>query len=370
MVAVRVTLVTGFPNFRAMHVVAQILGSTSDGVWAVVAPKDVAAAEAWRTELPLEQRTRLRLLTGEPWAIDMGLSGSEYRELTLAVDCIQHLAQTSGAVAEQRGREPCEVVNIGGMREALELARACTHLESLVIHSSVLVSGDREGVVLESDLAAGQDFPGPDSATLARAELMARRRMPQLPIVIVRSGQVLGASGDGRTDHLEGVYLLILLILNAPQELSALLSRSGAAPLNVVPVDYLAQAADALSRNPDALGQTVHLTDPSPMSVRMAFELCVKIRARLSGAGVVFPTSGSVLRQGSLLRDSLQSMVWRPRAFLNATFRDVSYRTQSAERLLRDAGLVCPPLESYFEQLVRHVAHTLAHPPVAVKASR
>jgi thioester reductase-like protein len=369
MAAARVTLVTGFPNFRATHVVAQILGSSSDGVWAVVAPKDVVAAEEWRADLPLSQQRRLRLLTGEPWAIDMGLSGPEYRELTLAIDCIQHLAQTSGAVAEQRGREPCELVNVGGMREALELARACTHLESLVVHSSILVSGDREGVVLESELVAGQDFPGPDSATLARAELMARRRMPQLPIVIVRSGQVLGASSNGRMESLEGVYLLILLILNSPQDLSALLSRSGGAPLHVVPVDYLAQAADALSRNPDALGQTVHLTDPSPMSVRMAFELCVKLRARLSDAGVVFPAAGSILRQGSLLRDGLQSIVWRPRAFIHTTFRDVSYRTEGAERLLRDAGLVCPPLESYFEHLVRHVAHTVAHPPVSARAS-
>jgi nucleoside-diphosphate-sugar epimerase len=369
MVAARVTLVTGFPNFRARHVVAQILGSSLDGVWAVVAPKDIAFAEEWRAELPLRQRTRLRLLTGEPWAIDMGLSGSEYRELIQAVDCIQHLAQTSGTAAERRGGEPCEVVNIGGMREALELARACTQLQSLVVHSSVLVSGDREGVVLESELAAGQDFPGPDSATLARAELMARRRMPQLPIVVVRSGPVVGASGNGRADGLEGVYLLILLILNAPQELSALLSRSGDAPLHVVPVDYLAQAAEALSRNPDALGQTVHLTDPNPMSVRMAFEQCVTLRARLSDAGVALPAAGSVLRRDSLLRDSLQSIVWRPRAFINTTFREVRYRTESAERLLRDAGLVCPPLESYLEQLVRHVAHTIAHPPAAAKAS-
>ena len=106
----------------------------------------------------------------------------------------------------------------------------------------------------ESELVAGQRFPGPGPATLARAELMARRRMDRLPVVVARTGQVVGPSGTGAVDTLEGVYLLILLILNSPQDLSALLPDWGEAPIHVVPVDHFVRAAAALSHLPEKFG--------------------------------------------------------------------------------------------------------------------
>jgi thioester reductase-like protein len=353
----RVTLVTGFPNFRAAHLVRHLLANCTDTVWAVVAPHEAQAAESQRNQLPPSQRARLELLAGDASAIDMGLSGPEYSGLTRVVECIQHLAQASGPAG---ARDQAELVNVGGMREALELARACPGLQSLVVHSSVSVSGDRVGAVNESELVAGQNFPGARAETLARAELMARRRMHQLPIVVLRCGHVVGPSDTGRIDTLDGVYLLILLILNSPQDVSALLGTWGDAPVNVVPVDYLALAAEAVSRSPEAIGQTLHLTEPNPMTVRMAFNRCVAARARLSAAGVQMPAPGAVVRRDAALREMFQSIVRRPRPFVSTNFPEVHYATDVAERLLGNAGLSCPPLEGYFEHLVRHVAQSVA----------
>jgi thioester reductase-like protein len=364
MPAARVTLVTGFPNHRATSLVSHLLAHCSDHVWAVITPERSAHAERYREQLPSAQRERLRLFTGEPSSIDMGLSGPEYRDLTDAVGCIQHLAPTTEPT---EGGEPCELVNVGGTREVLELATAARQLESVVIHSSVAVSGDREGSVAEADLEAGQRFSGPGLATLARAELMARRRMHRLPIVVLRTGQVVGPTTNGAVESLEGVYLLILLILSSPQELTALLPRWGNAPLHVVPMDCLVQAAVAASRSRDLMGQTLHMTDPNPMSLRLAFERCLKLRADLSESGLIPPLSSS-LRRDRVLREGRQQTLPRPRAFINTTFRNVRYGTEGAERWFRAVGMTFPPLESYFEQLVRHVAETIAHPP-ASKAS-
>lgn len=366
MPASRVTLVTGFPNFRATHFVGHLLANQSDDVWAVVSAADATDAERYRAGLPPDQSARLRFFSGDAAAIDMGLSGKEYRELCSAVGCIQHLAQIGAGAG---GRKSCEAVNIGGMREVLELARAAARLESLVVHSSLAVSGDRQGDVTEAELELGQRFPGPESFTLARAELMARRRSDRLPIVVLRTGQVVGPSTNGRVDTLDGVYLLILLILGSPQDLSPLLPDWGDAPLHVVPIDHLVRAADAVSRSRAALGATLQLTDPNPMTVRVSFNRCMKIRERLSAEGLCMPPVGAALRRDTLLRDGLQSILWRPRTFINMTFRKVRYGTEVAERLLRDAGLVCPSLESYFEHLVRHVAQTLANPPPKVAKS-
>ena len=319
----------------------------------MVPPREASDAERYAAALPPGLAARFRYYVGEPWAIDMGLAGSEYRELCRAVTRIQHAAMVTGP---SFGKEPFDDLHVGSTREALELAQAAERLESLIVHSGLVVSGDRQGYVSEAELVAGQRFAGPGPAGLARAELMARRHMDRLPVVVVRSGQVVGPSDSGAVDVLEGVYLLILLILSAPQDLSALLPDWGDAPVHVVPIDHYLRAVDVISSDPQALGQTVHLTDPQPMTVHLAFNRCMKIRERLAEEeGLVLPSASSALRRDGVLRDSLQTLLWRPRTFINMSFRNVRYGTEIAERLLGPHGLACPSLESYFEQLVRHV---------------
>lgn len=348
-----VTLVTGFPNAKARQLASHLLGSAEGEVWAVVPPRDTASAEQFARMLPGALAARFRFYVGEPWAIDMGLSGAEYREIRAAVTYIQHAALVTGPTFS---KEAYDELQVGSMREALELASAADRLAALVVHSGLVVSGDRQGYVGEGELVADQRFAGPGPAALARAELMAQRRMDRLPIVVVRSGQVVGPSDSGAVDVLEGVYLLILLILNAPQDLSALLPDWGDAPLHVAPVDHYVRAVEALAREPRARGQTVHLTDPRPMTVRQAFNRCMKIRDRLSeDEGLVLPPASSTLRRDGVVRDSLQSLLWRPRTFINMTFRNVHYGTERAEALLGPRGLGCPSLDGYFERLVRHV---------------
>jgi thioester reductase-like protein len=351
---VPVTLVTGFPNAKASHLVSHLLANGRGEVSVVVSPRDAAETERYAAALPPAFAARFRYYVGEPWAIDMGLAGAEYRELCRAVTCIQHAGMVTGP---SFGKEAYDDLIVGSMREALELALAAERLGALIVHSGLVVSGDRQGHVGEAELVAGQRFASPGPAALARAELMARRHMARLPVVVVRSGQVVGPADSGAVDVLEGVYLLILLILNSPQDLSALLADWGDAPVHVVPIDYYVRAVDALSGNPQALGQTVHLTDPQPMTVRVAFNRCMKIRERfIEDEGLVLPSASSALRRDGVLRDSLQAILWRPRTFINMTFRKVRYGTELAERLLGPHGLACPSLESYFEQLVRHVA--------------
>ena len=348
-----VTLVTGFPNPKARQLASYLLDSAPGDVWAVVSPRDTASAERFVHALPEGFGARFRFYVGEPWAIDMGLSGAEYRELRGAVTSIHHAALVTGP---SFSKEAYDELQVGSMREALELASAADRLGALVVHSGLVVSGDRQGYVGEGELVSEQRFTGPGPAALARAELMAQRRMDRLPIVVVRSGQVVGPSGSGAVDVLEGVYLLILLILNAPQDLSALLPDWGDAPLHVAPIDYYVRAVDALARDPQALGQTLHLTDPRPMTVRQAFNRCMKIRDRLAEEeGLVLPPASAALRRDGVLRDSLQSLLWRPRTFINMTFRNVRYGTEIAEALLGPSALGCPPLDAYFERLVRHV---------------
>jgi thioester reductase-like protein len=344
--------VLGLPNLRARHLARHLLASSERRVFALVRERDKREVESWHHGLA-DDGERLVLLEGDPSAIDLGLSGPEYRHLCEHVTHIHHLAQVTDLGA---ARQECEAANIGGTREALELGSACRQLQALVVHSNVCVSGDRSGLVKEHELNVGQAFSGPVDASLALSEQMARRRMSKLPIVVLRAGRVVDDSLTPTGDALDGVQLLIVLILNSPQDLSAMLPPWGDAPLNVVNLSYLVRAAERLGREPRALGRTFHLTDAAPLSIRSVFTRCMQIRDRLhKDEGLVLPPVSRVIRNVQ----SLQGILRRPRAFISMNFRDVQYDTSQAEQLLGELGLSCPTLQSYLEPLVRHVAQTI-----------
>src|SRR5260221_10497866 len=162
-----VVLVTGFPSFRGRKMVEQLLsGSPTAQVYAIVHPKLSEQAKTFLGHLEPSERDRVVVYEGDAAAIDLGLSGVEYRELAGRVERIHHVAQVTYPGVS---RKIAELVNVGAMREILEFARVCERLACLICHSSAQVSGSRTGLVLEEELSARQSFRSPVEETLAPA---------------------------------------------------------------------------------------------------------------------------------------------------------------------------------------------------------
>src|SRR6201999_2227812 len=122
-------------------------------------------------------------------AIDLGLSGLEFKSLASDVTHIHHCAQVTHLGVDARAAEH---MNIGGAREAIEMAATCDKLECLVFHSTAHVSGDRTGLVEEDALQAGQAFRSIVEETKARAEKVMRAAMDRVPIAVMRPATVVG----------------------------------------------------------------------------------------------------------------------------------------------------------------------------------
>src|SRR3984957_19585458 len=252
MSADEVVLLTGFPSLLARTVCADIVQSDPRArVRAIVRPKFDKEANGFLDELPPDQRSRVDVVEGDAAAIDMGLSGLEFKAIAREVTHIHHCAQVT-----HLGVEPvaAERVNVGGAREAIELAAACDKLECLVFHSTAHVSGDRTGLVREGDLQAGQAFRSIVEETKARAEKVMRSAMGRVPIAVMRPATVVGDSRSGEVDRFDGPYLLILLVVTSPPDLALPLPGPGDEALNLVPIDWVARASVALGRDDRARG--------------------------------------------------------------------------------------------------------------------
>ncbi|CAN5917967.1 SDR family oxidoreductase [soil metagenome] len=347
-----VVLLTGFPSFAARKMCEELVRTPRTLVHAVVQSKLEGEARAALDALPLDQRRRVNLLDGDAAAMDFGLSGAELRSLAGEIDRIHHMAQVAFLGAD---RKLAETVNIGGARELLEVARACSSLKSVVFHSTAHVSGDRTGVILEGELDKGQAFRNVVEETLARGEKMMRAAMSKLPIAVVRPTVVVGDSQSGEVDRLDGPYFLILLIVTSPPDFPLPLPGRPDALLHLVPVDYYVRAACAIGRDPRAHGRTFHVGDPAPLTGKRVFELVAAAGGRRSPRGFI-PAN---LTKALLRTPGLDRLAKSPRAFMDALATPVTYSFANTTEVLVDTDIRCPPLESYFESLVEYVQHRL-----------
>ena len=348
-----VVLLTGFPSFAARKMCEELLRSKERTfVHAIVQAKFQTEAREARGALPLEQRARVNLIEGDAASMDFGLSGAELKAITPEIDRIHHMAQVSYLGAD---RKLAEAVNLGGARELLEVAGACSSLKCAVFHSTAHVSGDRTGLVLEGELDKGQEFRNVVEETLARGEKMMRAAMKKLPIAVVRPTIVVGDSQTGEVDRFDGPYFLILLIVTSPPDFPLPLPGRPDASLHLVPVDYYVRATAAIGRDPRAPGRTFHVGDPAPLPAKRVFELVAAAGGLRSPRGFL-PAN---LTKALLRTPGIDRFAKSPRAFLDALVTRVSYSSANTSELLADTDIRCPPLESYVEGLVEYVQDRL-----------
>jgi thioester reductase-like protein len=342
-------LVTGFPALRARTLVRLALALRPEVKLTLLVDRERrSAAEAVLSELDPLVAPRVKLLLCQVSAIDFGLAGATYMELARRTTRVHHLYQTLDRNLDER---TATRVNVHGAREVIEFARVAPKLERVVHYSSIFVSGDRTGVVLEDELEAGQGFRSRAEETLALAEAMLKRA-PGLPLTVLRAAQVVGDSESGETDRLDGPYPLIAYVVGTDEEDVALpLPARADARLEMIPVDFLAKAGILLGESPAALGETLHLSIQDPVTARVFVERA----ASLCEKGVVMGLAPAPLGK-TLSRHHASRVFGRYVAALNDWITTpVRHDDARAKRLLEAVNLERPELDAILPKMVEHV---------------
>lgn len=349
----RVHLVTGYPGFLGRRLVRRLLTDPAERprrLVCLVQPRHAQAARADLAQLPAPEA---ELVEGDITHMHLGLSGAEWRALAEEVTDVWHLAAKTrlGAGAAELRR-----VNVDGTRNVIELARAARRLSRLSHFSTAFVSGTRVGVILEDELTVGQRFHNAYEETKYQAELLVRRAQSELPATVLRPSVVVGDSRTGEIDRFDGPYALAILLVASPLAVPLPLPGDAVAPLNVVPVDFVVDAAVAIARHPAGAGRTVHLVDPAPMSARRVYEL---IAAR---AGKKLPSVSVPHRafQALLQLPLLERLSRTHRPAIEYVNHLAIYNCRTLLDLLDGSGIRCPPIASYLDRLIEFVQASFA----------
>lgn len=342
-------LLTGFPSFTAQRMVRKILATDAEArLFMLAREKFARAAEDFLEPLPEAQRRRVRVVVGDVCDMDLGLAGSEYKALAEEVTTIHHLAGVYWMGVE---REVAERVNVDGTRGVMELAGECRRLRRVCHWSTAQVSGRRKGIILEEELDEGQRFHNFYEETKFEAEKLARAASRRMPVTIFRPGNIVGDSHTGEIDKFDGPYYLMVLIVQGPLDVHLPLPGRGAAPIHLVPIDFVVDAAYALAMDDRAAGGTYHLVDPNPFSARQVYEIVAERANKKRPRG--FIPSG--ITRAVMRTPGLERLARAPRSFLESFDHLVFYNSRHAQQLLHGTGIECPPFDSYVDNLIRYV---------------
>ena len=333
-------LITGFPKLLARRLALRLHAGGAQ-VSLLVEESDAGAAREFA-------RGAMDVLVGDPSAMHLGLSTSEYRELTNSVTDVFHAAEQSTLASP---REEMRRLNLTGTQAVLELAIDCRNLRRFTHVSTVFVSGDRVGVVAEDELACGQAFRNAYEESKFEAELLVRRAMGQIPATVLRPSIVVGDTKTGEIDRFEGPYALAILLVTSPLQVPVPLPGDGVAPLNAVPIDYVVDASAAIHKDARSVGRTFHVVDPNPSSSRRVYELI----AQRSGKKLPRLSLGYKLTDALLKLPGLERLTREQRAAIAYVNHLSFYSSRHTLEVLDGTGIRCPPIESYLDNLIEYV---------------
>jgi thioester reductase-like protein/short-subunit dehydrogenase len=251
-------LVTGGTGFLGRHVVQLLLRRPDARVVLLIragsVPKLDALAAGWPDE------GRLEPLIGDLTEPLLGVDADDRDRLRGGIDHVVHLAALYDMTASEQADR---AVNVGGTTEALALA---ADLRAGCFHhvSSVAVAGDYRGRFTEDMFDEGQRLPSPYHQTKFEAERLVREQT-DVPWRVYRPAVIVGHSRTGVMDKVDGPYYFFPALSRLATLPSWLpMAAPDLGDTNVVPVDFVAAAIDALVHRPGLDGRAFHLVSPEP----------------------------------------------------------------------------------------------------------
>jgi len=306
-------------------------------------------AIAEQTGTPL---SNFEILPGDITEPDLGLSKNDLERARFEATILFHLAAIYDLAVQQ---DLAMRVNVSGTRNVNQFAQSLHALRHYHYVSTCYVAGKRTGRIFENELRHDAGFRNYYEETKYLAETEVEDLKSQLPITIHRPSVVCGDSHTGQTAKYDGVYYLINYLLKWPSLLSNFNIGNDDVSLNLVPVDFVVEAMSALATDAAAVGKTLQLADPDPLTTRELFNL---IARRLVGkeARITVPAR---LVESSLMLPPSPALSGLPHRGVPYFFLKQNYDTTQASQLLAPHGVRCPPFSSYVTTIVEYA---MSHP--------
>jgi long-chain acyl-CoA synthetase len=204
-----------------------------------------------------EALSRIDLFHSDDISNEMcGLSTADYNTV---ISGLTHIIHSAATVRFDHPIDYARQINVGGTRNVLDLAEVAHRngtLRSVTYIGTAFVAGVRSGLALEDELDVGQTYRNTYELTKCEAEKLVRSRMHILPTVIVRPSIIAGDSRTGETTSFKTLYWPLKMYVKLHWRT---IPGYPDAIIDIVPVNYVAEATVALTFDERAIGNCFNL---------------------------------------------------------------------------------------------------------------
>ncbi len=361
-------LVTGSTGFLGVRLVRELLERNPTARLALLIRDRPGQSGQQRADLfvPASERSRVQVYSGDVSQPSCGLSSAAYEGLAAETTRVIHSAAT---VRFDHTLEEARSINVEGTRRVLDFAASARGLRSVAYVGTAYVAGERNNLIKEDELAVGQGYRNTYEQTKAEAEALVRSRLGSLPGVILRPSIIVGDSQTGVTSSFKMMYWPLKIYARG---LWRTVPGYPDAVLDIVPVDYVANAVARIAFDDTAHGTTLHLC-AGPRGSATILEVARRAQEYFNGPEPRFVDPKFFF---AIVRPLLFASLWgRKRRVLRdgRAYRDyftmrMQFDTTNAERLLEPAGVRPPHVLEYLDRLFNYcVASDWGRKPVSAQ---
>jgi thioester reductase-like protein len=344
-------LLTGATGFLGMELLTRVVQDDSADVVCVIRADDDAhaarrlegtLASLYGDDVPAAALSRLSAVAGNLELPGLGLG---HDAAALVGERVTRIVHSAASISFDLPLAQARAVNTAGTAHVLGVAgrlHARGRLERYVHVSTAYVAGRHDGTVAEEDRAVAGSPRNTYEQTKREAEALVHEAADAgLPVVVVRPSIVVGDSRTGWTPAFNVLYWPLRALSRG------LLGTVPADPgglVDVVPVDYVADAIAHFATTSEPVHGTYHLT-----------------------AGPHVPTIEDLMEMACVALDCPRPEVHPPVAEVDADgveheagvfvpYFDVfsHFDDTRARAALEPAGISCPPLAAYFDHLIAY----------------
>nr|WP_319564261.1 SDR family oxidoreductase [uncultured Rhodoferax sp.] len=346
--------VTGATGFIGKRLVKKLLERKGAVVYFLIRKDSEGKVKALR-EFWAASAARVIPVFGDLTSPKLGVSTDVVKQLKGNIDHFYHLA----AIYDLGADEASQIeVNVDGTRNTIELAKALNagHFHHV---SSIAAAGLYEGVFREDMFDEAENYDHPYFMTKHESEKIVRTEC-KVPWSVYRPAMVVGDSNTGEMDKIDGPYYFFKLIQRMRQLLPPWMPSIGleGGRINIVPVDFVVDALNAISHQNGIASRCYHLVDPIGYRVGDVLDIFSKaahapkmnvfVNAALLGFIPRSVTKGLMaLAPVRRVRNAIMKDLGLPEDMLTFVNYPTRFDCRDTLAALKGTGVECPNLKDY-----------------------
>ena len=294
--------------------------------------------------------SNVEIFEGNITSRDLGLEEEDYKRLCCEVDEVFHCAAATH-FEEQRVGE-LMVVNVEGTKKMLQFANSGKQKKFHYV-STAYVAGKQNDIVYENELVDEEPLFNNEyerSKFIAEQVVIKYARDNEIPYTIYRPGIIVGDSKTGATCKFDNLYIFMKVLCNIQKSfinhesegLNDITVRVPGIPdalINLVPVDYVADAIVVILKAKESINKIFHITNPYPPELDELRDLLMPV---LGIEGINVKIDGQMEHKHLSTMERL--FLRQTRTYYSYRFSRLRFDCRNTQSVLESTGIICPAI--------------------------